>query len=92
MYVFTSRVCEKGETEVSKQSLEMGIFMKPRTVPETFDPSKLGHLIERIRLRKQCTFYKITQCHAYANTRIKLPLRKPYARYTVYTAICKNDV
>ena len=46
----TSGVCEEGETEVSKQSLEVSAVSEPRTVSQDLDSGELGHLIESTRL------------------------------------------
>lgn len=42
----TSGVCEEGQTEVPKQSLEVSTVTESRTVPQDFDPGELGYLVE----------------------------------------------
>ena len=43
-------MCEEGETEVSKQSLEVSAVTEPRTVSQDLDSGELGHLVESTRL------------------------------------------
>ena len=39
-------MCEEGQTEVPKQSLEVSTVAESRTVSQDFDPGELGYLVE----------------------------------------------
>ena len=45
-WVFTSCVSEKGQSEVAKQPLEVGIVMETGTISEDLDSGELCDLVE----------------------------------------------